>query len=241
MLTETLIAATASEGRALMKAVRSDPGADVPHCPGWSTSDLLTHVGRVHRSVNRIVTNRATERGSAEPTDTPPEGSEPWDWYQEGLDSLLATLRGTEPTESMWTWTDRRDAGFYHRRMAHETTIHRYDAEAATGTPAHIDSQLATDGVAEVLAVGMRYQMGDVRYPDSSLLLVRSDGADRWHIRAIDGTLLVARNGDAGNRADTTVTGPAEDLFLYLWGRPAPTLAISGDSDAASAWSAVAP
>lgn len=242
VLTETLIAATDREGRALLEAVKSDPDAVVTHCPGWTTTDLLAHTGRVHRFVTRVVVNRATERPAGEPTDTPPEGWEPWDWYEEGLAALMEALRGADPTETMWSWSDRREAGFYHRRMAHETTIHRYDAEAATGTPAHIDAQLAADGVDEVLAVGMRYQMaGAIEYPESSVLLVRTDGAERWHIRAVDGTLLIARNGDAGNRADATVTGPAEDLFLYLWGRPAPAITIVGDRDAASAWSTVAP
>ena len=139
--------------------------------------------------------------------------------------------------------TDRRDGGFYQRRMAHENTIHRYDAETATGTPAHIDSHLATDGVAEILSVAMRYRGNGatIEYPDSSMLLVRTDGADRWLVRAMDGTLLIAHNGDAGHRADTTLTGPAEDLYLHLWGRPAPALSVTGDGDAAAAWSAVAP
>ena len=127
--------------------------------------------------------------------------------------------------------------------MAHENAVHRYDAESATGTPAHIDPDLATDGVSEILAVAMRYR-GDgrpIEYPDSSMLLVRTDSANRWMVRAMDGTLLVAHNGDAGNRADATLTGPAEDLYLYLWGRPAPALAVTGDADAAAAWSSVAP
>ena len=45
----------------------------------------------------------------------------------------------------------------------------------------------------------------------------------------------------AGNRADATLTGPAEDLYLHLWGRPAPALAVTGDADADAAWSSVAP
>jgi uncharacterized protein (TIGR03083 family) len=243
MLTELLIEAAAREGRAILDAVEKAPHADVDCCPGWDTTRLLGHVGGVHRFVTRIVANRAKGPLPGEPTDKPPTGAEPWEWYREGLDTLLEALRGIDATEPVWSWTDRRDGGFYQRRMAHENTIHRYDAETATGTPAHIDPQMATDGVAEILAVAMRYRGNGatIEYPDSSMLLVRTDGADRWLVRAMDGTLLIAHNGDAGHRADTTLTGPAEDLYLHLWGRPAPALSVTGDGDAAAAWSAVAP
>jgi uncharacterized protein (TIGR03083 family) len=243
VLTETLLDTTAREGRALLTAVRSDPEAEIEACPGWDATRLLGHVGEVHRFVTRIVISRAAERPAGEPTDRPPTDTEPWDWYAEGLAALVKALGSVEPTTKMWSWSDRRDAGFYQRRMAHETTIHRFDAEAATGGAAHIDSQLATDGVNEVLAVGMRYRSDGPapEYPDSSMLLVRSDGAERWLVRSVDGTLLIAHNGDAGHRADVVVTGPAEDLYLHLWGRRSPTLTISGDADAAAAWGAVAP
>lgn len=243
VLTETLLDTTAREGRALLAAVRSDPEAEIEACPGWDTTRLLGHVGGVHRFATRVVVNRAVERPEGEPTDRPPANTEPWDWYAEGLAALIEALRKVEPTTKMWSWCDRRDAGFYQRRMAHETTVHRFDAEAAVGAPAHIDSQFATDGVNEVLAVGMRYRSGGPapEYPDSSMLMVRSDGSERWLVRAVDGTLLIAHNGDAGHRADATVAGPAEDLYLHLWGRRAPTLTISGDADAAAAWGAVAP
>ncbi len=243
VLTETFLTTTAREGRALLDTAKSGPDAPVDCCPGWDTTRLLGHVGGVQRFVTRIVANRATERTSSEPTDRPPTDVEPWDWYQEGLDQLLEALRGVDPGTPMWSWTDRRNAGFYQRRMAHEHTVHRFDAEAATGAAAHIDPDLAADGVNEILAVAMRYRSrGDaIEYPDSSLLLARTDGADRWLVRAMDGVLVVAHGGDAGDRADTTLTGPAEGLYLHLWGRPAPSLTITGDTDGAAAWSAVAP
>lgn len=243
MLTETLVTTAAREGRALLRAVRSAPDAAIQACPGWNATRLLGHVGGVHRFVTRAVAGRSPTRPEPQSSDKPPTGAEPWDWYEEGLAALVDALGRCDPSQPAWSWTDRRDAGFYQRRMAHENTVHRYDAEAATGTPATIDSDIAADGVGEILAVGMRFRSNGtaVDYPESSILLRRTDGADRWFIRAVDGTLLVAHNGDAGNRADATLTGPAEDLYLHLWGRPAPALSVSGDSEAAAAWSAVAP
>ena len=95
----------------------------------------------------------------------------------------------------------------------------------------------------EIVDVGLRFR-GDgssVDYPEGSVLLERTDGADRWRLSAMDHTLVVARGRDAGDQADTIVQGPAEELFLFLWGRGAPTLAIKGDTDVADAWSRVAP
>lgn len=244
MLTETLLAVTAREGRALLEAVQAAPSASVACCPGWDNRALLRHVGGVHRFVDRVVSTRASGRPTPEPEDRPPAGDvDPSAWYSEGLVHLLETLREADPAELVWSWTNRRDAGFYHRRMAHETTVHRYDAESAGGTAAPIDPEVAADGVNEIIAVGMRYRGNGsaIEYPESSALLVRSDGSDRWLLRAVDGTLMVARNSDAGDRADVTITGTAEDLYLHLWGRPAPTLRISGDKSEAAAWAAVAP
>ena len=59
------------------------------------------------------------------------------------------------------------------------------------------------------------------------------------HVYRMDYGRMIAEH--ITNRADVTITGPAEDLYLYLWGRRAPALTITGDADAAVAWSSVAP
>ena len=48
----------ASEGAALISAVREGPGdADVPTCPGWDVTALAGHMGKTWRWSTRIVSN----------------------------------------------------------------------------------------------------------------------------------------------------------------------------------------
>jgi uncharacterized protein (TIGR03083 family) len=230
------------DGRALVAAAQANPTAEVAACPGWSTADLAIHTTSVQRRVAHWCTIRAAEPVRW-PDHEPADPAAPWDWCRQGLALVIEALRDIDPDEPVWSWTDRRTGGFYHRRMLHETVMHRWDAEAATGTPSHIPDAVAADGIDEITEVGMRFR-GDgspVDYPDGHLLLVANDGPGRWLLRSVDGTLMVGRNGDAGDRADATITGPTEDLLLHLWGRPTGPVAIAGDPDVATVWATIAP
>ncbi len=229
------------DGDALITAAESNPAALVRACPGWVTTDLAIHTTGVHRRVAHWCANRLAEPARW-PDHEPTDASAPWDWCREGLRLIVAALAEIGPDDSVWSWTDQRNGGFYHRRMLHETVIHHWDAQDAIGTPGHIDAEIATDGVNELMDVGLRYR-GDgssIEYPDGDVLLERTDGTDRWRLRAMDGTLLVARNGDAGTSANATVQGHAEELLLYLWGRRG-HVTVVGDTDVAEAWARVAP
>ncbi len=230
------------EGRLLFDTCESSPAAPVRACPDWTNTDLAIHVTGVHRRVAHWCANRLA-KPERWPDHAPADPAAPWAWCRAGLDRLMLALRDIGPDEAVWSWSDRKNGGFYHRRMLHETVVHRWDAQDASGTAAHIDADVACDGIDEICEVGLRFR-GDgspVDYPDGSVLLERTDGAERWRLRAMDGTLLVARGMDAGEQADAIVQGPAEELLLYLWGRAAPTLPVQGDGDVADAWSRVAP
>lgn len=229
------------EGEALIAAAQTHATAQVRACPEWNATELAIHTAGVHRRVAHWCAGRL-QQPERWPDHAPADLTAPWDWCRAGLDLVVGALRDIGPEESVWTWTDRKNGGFYHRRMLHETVVHRWDAQDAAGTPSPIDAEVATDGVNELMDVGMRYR-GDgspLDYPEGDVLLERTDGTDRWRLRAMDGTLLVGRNGDAGTSADATVQGLAEDLLLWLWGRRG-HVTISGEDDIAAAWSAVAP
>ena len=67
----------------------------------------------------------------------------------EELDDALA---GLQPDETVWTFVPPRQTGaFVFRRLAMETTIHRWDAEEAQGVARPIDDMLARDGIDEML------------------------------------------------------------------------------------------
>jgi uncharacterized protein (TIGR03083 family) len=235
------LAHVAADGRRIIDLADANPDAAVPACPGWNLTDLTIHTSGIHHMIAFWVVNRVSQM-EPWPNKAPSDPVDPFAWCREGLDALLVSLKAADPHDAVWSWTDRRNAGFYQRRMMHENAIHRWDAESAIGTPGPINADVATDGIDEVLAVGMRFRGNGspIEYPEGSILLARTDGTDRWLIRSLDGTLQVARNADAGDSADATVTGHAEDLLLHLWGRPTAAV-VGGDTDVAAAWSQVAP
>jgi len=238
----TALAATGSEGRRLLDACEASPDALVAACPGWTNLDLAIHTTSVYRRVAHWCTIRAT-KPERWPDHKPSDPLAPWDWCRDGLDLVLAALGDIGAEEAVWSWSDRRDGGFYHRRMVHESVVHRWDAESAAGSPGSIDSEIAADGVDEITAVGLRFR-GDgtpIEYPDGDVLLIRTDGAQRWRLRAMDGTLQVARGADAGASAAATVAGTAEDLLLYMWNRATVGVNVSGDESVAEKWGRVAP
>ena len=68
--------------------------------------------------------------------------------------ALADALDGLPTDFPIWNWfgIDPPIPGFYHRRMAQEVAVHRWDAQAAAGATTPIDAALAADGIDEVLA-----------------------------------------------------------------------------------------
>jgi uncharacterized protein (TIGR03083 family) len=122
-------------------AERAGLEAAVPTCPGWRVKDLLRHLGHVHRWAGAHVTQaaRAAAGGPAEeeilragPGDAALLG-----WFREGHAGLADALRSADPGLSCWTFLDAPSPlAFWARRQAHETAIHRADAQSAAGCAA---------------------------------------------------------------------------------------------------------
>ena len=237
---DAYLAAIERDGQLLASAGERGLGAVVLACPGWTVQTVLVHVGRVYRSVTEHIVARATEMIPFHKTPSP-DSFDVVSWFRHGLDELLEALRGIDPAEPLWSFSDNQTAGFYFRRMAHETAMHRYDAEQATGTPAPFDSDLAADGIGElyeaVLPSGLERRK--VTLPSSSLHLHRSDGDGEWMLKAVDNRISLTHEHGKG---DAAVRGSASDLFIFVWHRGMPdTLQIFGDEAVARAWSALAP
>ena len=226
------------EGEALGDAAGADLAAEVPAAPGWDTTELLRHVGLVHTRTSVILRTGTTERPSRRNgllPDAPEEGI--LDWYRAALGALVADLWALDdPDRTVWTFfePDQR-AGFWPRRMALETLIHRVDAEQAVGRRVGpIDPDLAVDGVDEMFEVfvpafAAGASPGDAR----TVHLHATDAEGDWLIRFDPGGLTV----EAGHaKGDTAVRGPADQLLLWLWGRrPLGGLEVFGDPAAAGA------
>src|SRR4051812_19222186 len=146
-----LVAAVRREGEGIHSAASLGVDADVPTCAQWDIAALVRHVTKVYVNTAHLLTTRATERPESRPTI--PDG-EPLDVFGHALDDLVAALSESEPETPVWNWSDEPDlAAFWARRMAHESSVHRYDAQAAHGVVQPIDAELAADGIDEFIDV----------------------------------------------------------------------------------------
>jgi uncharacterized protein (TIGR03083 family) len=201
-----------------------DLAAAVPTCPGWTVADLTRHVGQVylHKTV--------AMREGAEPDEWPPKGladEEPLAL----LDRAYAELRGEfatrQPQDPAGSWyTPDQTVGFWIRRMAQETVIHRIDAELGTGQPvAPIPADLAVDGIDELLTVVVAYSVATWGKYFTDILAgspgrtytVRTDGA-AWRARTGPG-LFAVEDGAGKDATDVTVSGPPADVLRWVWNR----------------------
>lgn len=237
---DVLVAATEREGQALLTAAAADLDAPVPSCPGWTVTHLLRHVGRVYTSVERTVATRAQQMVPAATIPEPPAGSAILEWTAEAHERVVAALAGIGPDEAVWSWSHQRNGGFYHRRMAHETVVHRWDAEATFGSAGPLDAALAGDGVDEYLRVVLPFSVSrwERPLPSGALRLDAIDLGRTWRLAAgADGVTLAA-----GGDADAVVSASGAELFLLCWNRlDARALEVGGDRAVAEAWAGLAP
>ena len=224
------------EGLALAAAARgAGVDADVPSCPEWKVGDLLGHVGRIHRWVTRILVDRATDRGKHWSEAEPPPMEERLVWFEQGVAPLADALVAAGPKVELWTWTPDKTSGFWARRMANETAVHRYDAQLATGAPGPIERDLALDGIDEFFGLIPFWPWADrVRGNGETLHFHCTDGAGEWLVRlGADGAVITPEHA----KGDVAARGTASDLLLFLYGRvPAEDLEVFGDASLLGRW-----
>jgi uncharacterized protein (TIGR03083 family) len=222
----------------------------VPTCPDWTLRELAIHVGRAHRWAAAIVGTRSAE---FIPFRSVPDGKFPAGpaerdaWLRAGAARLIDTVQaaGSEP---VWAFGEMRPASFWARRMAHETAVHRADAEIAVGRTPDLAAELAADAIDEWLG-------------DLSGLFDAADGPDprlaalpagcSLHVHATDGGLdgageLTVRSTPSGvtverghAKGDVALRGPAARILLVLVRRlppDDPSVEVLGDPAALSRW-----
>ena len=130
----------------------------------------------------------------------------------------------------MWTFhRPDQTVGFWRRRMAQETAVHRVDAESAHGDPRPVPAALAADGVTELLEVFLAPHSdgAPVGGRGESLHLHATDTEGEWQLRLLPAGVEVGRGHAQG---DAAAAGGASDLLLFLWGRATTDpLEVSGD------------
>ena len=232
------LAALRADGPALWDAVsRTGPEVTVPGTPGRTVAglahDLTDLLGWVRATVTRGVTDRPD---AVRPPESRPEWSAALDQLRRELTGVIETLEALDPDFPAWNWAPQpKRAVFWHRRIAHEISVLRWDAESAAGRATPIETKLATDGVSEVLdtwlPAGRRQGPADLQ---GVVHLVGTDAGHEWFVRLrgpgialLDiGTILDTDDHHARAKA----TGTTSDLQLVLMGRkPAEQPALTGD------------
>jgi uncharacterized protein (TIGR03083 family) len=229
-----------SEGRSLANAARSALGRPVPTCPGWSVDDLVAQIGRVHRRATLMVQERRmTEVLLNMIPAPPPAGLGRVDWLEEAIRWLADALAEAGPGSPVWNWTaGPQVAAFWFRWMAHETVVYRWDVEGALRQPTPVASELALDGIDELvgpfLPEGARTL--PVTGPGGVLRLHCTDTNADWCINAGPAGPAL---GPGPAAADATVSATASDLMMFLWNRLAPgDLSVEGNPAIAARWQA---
>src|SRR5260370_20031422 len=142
----------------LRAVVSIRPTATVPSCPGWTVADLTRHVGEVYLHKTLAM------REGAEPDPWPPKelaDEEPLALLDRAYTGLVAEFAVRKPEDLAGSWyVPDQTVGFWIRRMAQETVIHRIDAELGTRQPvAPVPAHLAIDGIAELLQGFVAYRV----------------------------------------------------------------------------------
>ncbi|CAM5310376.1 Maleylpyruvate isomerase family mycothiol-dependent enzyme OS=Streptomyces tendae OX=1932 GN=GUR47_28795 PE=4 SV=1 [Streptomyces tendae] len=223
---------------ALLAAAAAAAGSDaeVPTCPGWRVRDLLRHTGMVHRWATAFVAEGHT---GPRPADDLPDldGTPLLTWFREGHGRLVEALVGAAPDVRCWHFLPAPSPlAFWARRQAHETTVHRIDAESARGgEPTGVGVDFAVDGIDELLCAFHAREKSAVRTEEPRTLRVRAtDAPDAvWTVRLSARPPVTVRE-DIGD-ADCELSGPAARLYPALWNRR-PFPEITGDGSLAALW-----
>ena len=230
MTPQSYLAHLRADAARLADVAAADLSAPVPTCPGWTVRDAVVHTGAVYR--HKVATMRLTgPPGDEADWDDrgPEEGEDTLDWFRARLDELAGELARRDPEAPCSTWHPaHRTVGFWFRRMAHETVVHRVDVESAFDAVTPVDDDLAADGIDEVLdwfLVHWHEEAGPDA-PGRGTVAVRT-GAHVWRVALGADTATLSREPGA---ADAVVSGEPSELLLWLWGRR-PDRAVRREGD----------
>jgi uncharacterized protein (TIGR03083 family) len=177
----------------------------------------------VHRWATGYVGDRHTEWEDGDLDDivgTWPADLDLIDWFREGHTRLVHTLASAPPDLDCFTFLAAPSPlAMWARRQAHETAMHRVDAESpgSTITKFHPRPRLAPK----------------VSRPHS-IHIHATDTGDDWHLQINSEAVVTSRRSSP---ADCTITAAAGDLYLLLWNRRSDAdIIVDGDRDLLALW-----
>lgn len=208
-------------------AVQAGPDADVPTTPDWTVRRLVGHIARVHSWV--VLALGVDPAGERPEAPRPPDDWDPLlDYWDGQLDTMLRGLRERGPDGPAWTFFPGGTASWWARRQAHETAIHRLDAEHAAYGDAveHLvfAPEFAADGIDEALTLMIRRIPAEAT---GTVLFHAADAGRAW--------LVTAKAGEPPTtepatelETDASVVGTADAVYRAVWKRPS-TAVVGGD------------
>jgi uncharacterized protein (TIGR03083 family) len=231
-----LIVAVRREGAGILAAAQLGLEEPVPTCPDWNVEALVRHVCRVYTTAEYIVSHRPTQRPEEFPA--VPDG-EPLAVLESMLDDLVTALQEAEADTAVYVWPDNVEptAAFWARRMAHESSVHRFDAQIAHAMPQPIDAELAADGIDEFIDIvtPMLYDRNGGTGPKGTVQLVSTDDVS-WCLGLEPDSV---ERLEVVSEPDASARGTSSTLLLAAYGRvPWTSLSIEGDIELLNTWSA---
>ena len=211
------------DGERLAEVVSScDPAAPVPTCPDWQVRDPGPACWR-----------RASDGqpgSSWAPASSLPDGdleqlvggwpseTELVAWFRAGHRALVEALPEAPPDLETWTFLDApTPLAFWARRQAHETAIHRVDAEIAGGSITGFPPAFAADGLDELM-LRFANRPGRTLPVESprSMIVCATDVSRSWGVTFAPTGFQIQADPEHVD-PEFVVAGGASDLDLMLW------------------------
>lgn len=227
------LSALSTDYQRLASVSEAAPQAKVPTCPDWTVTDLVDHVAHVYLHKVECM------RHNAPPKPWPAPGLDQGprlELLHRAYDELSAEFARHAADSPTFTWYEHdQTVGFWMRRMAHETVIHRIDAELAAGVASRpVPDDLALDGIAEVLDLFLAWpstkwteEYEAVLEPKTAGSVGIAAGGRHWLLSWLPSGVVTAEPGRAA--ADAEISGTPEEVLRWLWRRSDMPLAVTGD------------
>jgi uncharacterized protein (TIGR03083 family) len=230
-----VLAVARVDGRDLLTAAASDWSAPISNCPGWDAAQLVGHMGAILAWIDQIVTT-GEEVARADRAIPPSAVEDLQSWYLGHLDATIDLLSSTPAGIPTWTFSRRgvHELAWWHRRLAVEIAIHRWDAEQAATAPRPLEAEVAAQGIEEFLdefLPGLLAKPG-IEGLTGTLQLRATDADQDWSV-----DLDNPPKRDTLSGSCTMVRGSCSDLLLFLTNRQATQLQVDGEPRLVAGWS----
>jgi uncharacterized protein (TIGR03083 family) len=240
------ITIVAREGKLLAEAAEQGGlDVDVTTCPGWDMRELLRHLSEIHLWAAARVAKRTTKLfpdDISEHVESWPDLAVFWpdddalaDWYLDTNANLVNVLESAPADLDCPTFLPAPSPlAMWARRQAHETAVHRFDAENAAGIASEFDPVFAADGIDELVAAFAPRKQEFPVDSDKAMHVHATDTDDHW-LMTLGPEGITTIRGDGP--ADVTLSGTAVDLYLVLWNRVEDShIDVIGDHELLEMW-----